>query len=379
MATLPLLESCRKARLKRPVELRCSVACTRDEDSLAAPGAGSSAPGSIGAVDSIAGYGMGSLCREGFAAAHTQARARTRCAVGSKSFARANTSTHDVTMRAALVFALCAVLPAVHGFDFDDEVVSDAPAGSSDFFAGADPSEGTGVPVMHAMGSAEPKLRNHLYMRASKSGAAGGRVTLRTSQAKLDSDAIDALKALAAAGGIYTISVPSVLSEPNSPPIYASASACALLASRFEEHLQLTMSSTKDRVLALSYALPVVPATCPTGSLPRLALDEVMFSTSATMHFPEAGPMPLGKIHDAAFLPPAAAQAAARAAAGQGGPGVDGTGEQQPQQQQSFLRKYWMYILPVVYAHAGLEGRTGTLRPPTLCASPSAPPRLASR
>ena len=56
MATLPLLESCRKARLKRPVELRCSVACTRDEDSLAAPGAGSSAPGSIGAVDSIAGY-----------------------------------------------------------------------------------------------------------------------------------------------------------------------------------------------------------------------------------------------------------------------------------------------------------------------------------
>ena len=85
MATLPLLESCRKARLKRPVELRCSVACTRDEDSLAAPGGGSSAPGCIGAVDSIAGYGMGSLCREGFAAAHTQARARTRCAVGSKS------------------------------------------------------------------------------------------------------------------------------------------------------------------------------------------------------------------------------------------------------------------------------------------------------
>ena len=282
-------------------------------------------------------------------------------------------------MRAAHVLALCAVLPTLHGFDFDDEVLGDAPPDSSDFFAGADPSEGTGVPVMHAMGSAEPTLRNHLYVRAAKSaGAAGGRVVLRTSQAKLDSDAIDALKALAAAGGIYTLSVPSVLSEPTSAPIYASASACALLASRFEEHLQLTMSSTKDRVLALSYALPVVPPTCPTGSLPRLALDEVMFNTSATMHFPEEGPKPLGKIHDAAFLPPAAAQAAARAAAGQGGPGGDGTGEQPPAQQQSFLRRYWMYILPVVYAHAGLEGRTGTLRPSPLCASPFAPPRLAS-
>ena len=125
---------------------------------------------------------------------------------------------------------------------------------------------------------------------------------------------LDAVKTLAKEGGFYTLSLPSVLSDPDSPAVLASVSACALLASRFEERLQLTMSG-KDRLVALSYVLPKVPPRCPTDGLPRLALDEVLFNTSAVQLFPREGPRPYGKIHEASFLPPAAAAAAAKAAA----------------------------------------------------------------
>jgi len=262
-------------------------------------------------------------------------------------------------MWARFALALLALqLPSLRAFDFDDEEVVDAPSqGGGDFFGGADAGEGFQVAVTEQLGNAEPRVRGHLYVRPSTmmGGTTGGRVTLRTSQFKLDAEGIDALKAVAAEGGFYTLSMPSVLKDPTSTPVFTSASACALLASRFEEHLQLTMTSTKDRVLALSYTLPVVPESCPgTTPLPRLALDEVIFNTTAVMHFPDEGAKPMGKIHDAAFLPPAAAQAAARAqqqsGMGPGGmPGPNGeAAEGQPQQQQSFLRKYWMYILPVV-------------------------------
>jgi hypothetical protein len=241
------------------------------------------------------------------------------------------------------------LLQAVAGFDFDDDEVGEsAPAGQPSFFSDGSESAASTVPVFHSIGASEPKERGSLYLRAGQQSH--GKVTMRTSQAKLDPEGIDALKALAAAGGIYTVSVPSIMGKPDSPHVYASVSACALLASRFEETMVLTMSSTKDRVLALSYALPVVPAQCPGASLPRIAFDEVVFKTSATMDFPEEGPKPLGKVHDGSFLPPAAAAAAQRQA--QGGPGggapLGEDGEPQPQPQQSFLRKYWMYILPVV-------------------------------
>ena len=256
-------------------------------------------------------------------------------------------------MRGVILCVALFILATATAFDFDDdEVVTDAPGGKAAADASDSESAGLTIAVTHTLGTAAPSVRGHLFVRAGV--GATGKVTLRTSQAKLDQDGIDAVKALAASGGVYTLSLPSVLSDPSSPPVYASASACALLASRFEEHLQLTMSGGKDRVLALSYTLPVVPATCPVGAgvkMPRLALDEVLFNTTAVIHYPDEGAKPLGKIHDAAFLPQAAQQAAmkaqqaAGAAGGQGG-GADGEGPPQP--PQSFLRKYWMYILPVV-------------------------------
>ena len=252
-------------------------------------------------------------------------------------------------MRTVLVTLLCL---SAHAFDFDDDedLSATGPSTPEAFFAADDDAELSSAMLMHAIGDDEPRPRNKLFFKSSKNvEGTGGSVAVRVAQARLESADIDAVKALAKEGGYYTLSLPSVLSDPESPPVLASASACALLASRFEEHLQLTMSG-KDRVAALSYVLPKVPARCPTEGLPRLALDEVLLNTSATQIFPREGPKPLGKIHDAAFLPPAAAAAAAKAAQASGadrGAGAGGEGGPPPE-NQSFLRKYWMYILPVV-------------------------------
>ena len=86
-------------------------------------------------------------------------------------------------------------------------------------------------------------------------------------------------------------------------------------------------------------------ASCPAKGLPRLALDEVLFNTTVTVAFPDEGAKPLGKVPDMGFLPPAA-QKAVQAEAGVG---PDGEPKKAGEEQQgSFLRRYWMYILPAV-------------------------------
>ena len=248
------------------------------------------------------------------------------------------------------------LLASTLAFDFDDDE-QDAPGGGQPmFFADGEAT----VVLSHAVGDVAPEPRSKLMFKPSKgSEFSGGKVAVRVAQTKLEGAAVDAIKALAKQGGVYTVSLPSVLSDPDSEPVFASTSACALLASRFEEHLVLTMDG-KDRVAAISYLLPVNPPRCPTEGLPRITLDAVLFNTTAVQHFPEQGPMPLGKIHDAAFLPPAAAAAAAKAARASNPDAKDG--DAPPAEEQSFLRKYWMYILPIVILMSmggGDEGKGG--------------------
>jgi len=248
-------------------------------------------------------------------------------------------------MRSSLLVALALLASPAAAFDFDDEEDA-APASSSQPGSVADAGgAGTSVPLWHRLSTAaEATERGQLFVR---SGIPGVGKTVRASQAKLSASELEAVKAAARAGGFYTISVPSVLSNPSSPRVSASVSACALLASRFQDAVQLAMGSG-DRVISIAYSLPVVPASCPTDGLPRVAEGEVLFNTVATLLLPKVGPAPIGKVHDASLLPAAAAAAVHRAAtAGQGGQGGEGA---EPPQQQSFLRKYWMYILPVVIA-----------------------------
>ena len=209
---------------------------------------------------------------------------------------------------------LAALLCTARGFDddFDDDFA--AGPSTPTLFGDDDDGEQSSATLMHAIGDEEPRPRNKLFFKSSKNvEASGGTVAVRVAPARLEGADLEAVMALAKAGGYYTLSLPSVLSDPNSAPVMASASACALLASRFEEQLTLTMNA-KGRVVALSYVLPKVPPRCPTDNLPRLALDEQVFATTAAQLFPREGAKPLGKVHDAAFLPPAAAAAAAKAA-----------------------------------------------------------------
>lgn len=255
------------------------------------------------------------------------------------------------TMSRALSLFACALLATASAFDFDEEVIEEVPAGGKAFFSpDTDGPGAVSVTVSYSFGTTAT-----LSVREPSSLSTSGRLTARTTPAKANADVIETLQKMAAAGGYYTVSMPSLLSDAASAPVFASASACALLASRFSDQLHMTMDPSKSRITALSYTLPVVPPRCPTaGPLPRIALDEVLFNTTASMTSPNDGPKPLGKVHEASFLPPAAA-AAARGAAQQqqgqgGGPagGEGGEGGEGQQPPQSFLRKYWMYILPVV-------------------------------
>ena len=197
---------------------------------------------------------------------------------------------------------------APFGFDFDDEEEATQQAA---FFS----DDGTSVEIQHAFGAGPWKPRGKLvYRDAPSSGPGVMRATARALQGKLSGDDLDAFQALVAEGGYYRLRVPAVLNEPESTSyVIASASACALAASRFQEELQLSMSA-RGQVLGLSYLLPVVPPRCPTTGLPKIALDEQLFNTTVSVRFPAEGVRPLGKAHDASLLPAPAAAAVAAAA-----------------------------------------------------------------
>jgi hypothetical protein len=239
-----------------------------------------------------------------------------------------------------LAFALSAL-----AFDFDDEE-EPAPAARG---AGAQPtffddeSAGTTVALEHSFDGATFAPRGKLFYRDSRAGGVS-RASVRVSQAKLSGDSLDEFQALLATGGHYTLRVPSVLNDPQSPPVFTSVSVCSLMASRFQERIQLSMAAN-GKVTALSYVLPVATAQCPTAGLPRLALDEVLFNTTISAHYPDEGAKIPAKVPEVGFLPAEAREALQRSQQATGG-GEGGEG--QPQQGGSFLRRYWMYILPAV-------------------------------
>uniref|UniRef100_A0A7S0LBJ8 ER membrane protein complex subunit 10 n=1 Tax=Coccolithus braarudii TaxID=221442 RepID=A0A7S0LBJ8_9EUKA len=235
---------------------------------------------------------------------------------------------------------LSVLLIALHvsAFDFDDEEEEVASA-SSTFFTDETAGAST-LPLLHRIGAGDFVNRSKVFYQDGKHL---GSVSARISQAKLAGNELEAFQALLKTGGFYTLSLPSVVGDDKSQPVTASISVCALMASRFEEHIHVTLASNK-RILGLSYTVPKVPASCPSSGLPKIALDEVLFNTSLTISLPAEAPKPHGKVADAGFLPPSAAAAAARNQAAEGG---DGEGAPPPP-PQSFLTRYWMYILPVV-------------------------------
>jgi len=213
--------------------------------------------------------------------------------------------TH-VMLRALVVLALRLTA----AFDFEDDEDDAVAAANAPTFFGDDTS-GLAVEVEHSFNGGPFSARGKLFYR----GGAGARARARASQAKLSGEGLDEFQALLATGGYYTLRLPSLLSNAHSAPVYASVSVCSLMASRFEERLQLNML-TAGQVAGLSYILPKTTTECPTKGLPKLALDEALFNTTVSVVFPEEGPKPLGKVPDMGFLPPAAQQAARQAEGG---------------------------------------------------------------
>lgn len=103
--------------------------------------------------------------------------------------------------------------------------------------------------------------------------------------------------------------------------MYASVSVCALVASRFEESLELTLSPA-GTITAMSYTVPRVPEACPSAALPKIMFDDVLFNTAVSVIYPPEGPKPIGQVNPASFVPAHAAQAMQQAAKAH----ADGTG-----------------------------------------------------
>lgn len=248
----------------------------------------------------------------------------------------------------SLAFTLALALAVgAAGFDFDDE--ADVPAAGAAQAAAAQPKAevvSKSVPLQHRIGeAADFTERSKLWYRES---ATGGGLRVRIAQGKLAGPELAAFEKLVQTGGFYTLKLPSVLDDASSPPVYASVSVCALVASRFEESLELTLSPA-GTITAMSYTVPRVPEACPSAALPKIMFDDVLFNTAVSVIYPPEGPKPIGQVHPASFVPAHAAQAMQQAAKAH----ADGTGggDGKPQEPpQSFIRKYWMYILPVMLA-----------------------------
>lgn len=256
-------------------------------------------------------------------------------------------------------------------FDFDDEEIAvthgAAPGGAAAGHVEQASAAGKIVQLEHALGDGPFMPRSKLSYRGV-SGLGGVAASARLSQGRLSGDELSRFEELVRTGGYYTLRLPSRLDGEGSAMVFASVSVCALVASRFEEHIHLTMG-TSGQLLAMSYQVPTVPSRCPTEGLPRIVVDEILYNTTITLELPSEGPTPLSKVPDAGFLPAAAAAALAARANSEGkhphGTGPDG----QPAPPKSFLARYWMYILPIVLIlitgggeppATGAEGNGGT-------------------
>ena len=246
----------------------------------------------------------------------------------------------------ARLWLLLAAVQHCAAFDFDDDeevpAVQGGSAAAPVFFD--DDAAGMTVDLEHSFDGKTFSPRGKLFYRDT---GGAGRASARAAQAKLSGASLEEFQRLLTTGGQYTLRIPSVLNDAQSPPVFASVSVCSLMASRFEERLHLSLASS-GRVSGLSYILPVASMRCPAAGLPRLALDEALFNTTVSVSFPDEGAKPLGRVPEHGFLPAEArAKLMKQQAANGGGEGGAGPG-QEPQGGGSFLRRYWMYILPAV-------------------------------
>ena len=164
------------------------------------------------------------------------------------------------------LLSLAALVARAAAFDFDDE----APAAAVPAKPKPAPETSKTVSLLHRIGDAGAFAeRSKLWYREAAS--AGGGLRVRLGPAKLSGAERDAFAALLDSGGHYTLRLPSNFSAPaDSPPVFASVSACSLAESRFEEAIELTFS-TAGTLTSVSYTVPAASECPPT--LPLAATE----------------------------------------------------------------------------------------------------------
>lgn len=158
----------------------------------------------------------------------------------------------------------------------------------------------------------------------------------------ISGEALQQLVSLAEAGGVYRL---RVRSSVDGPFVMAFAPACSLLASNLKEEWRLTVDQF-DNVVAMD----VIPkqTDCRRLDLSKWQHGEHKIMTSVKIEHPWRGIRPEMKKGPNKGSAP---QSGASSQAPQGQSGGQPQGDSgEPQEQQSFLRRYWLYIvIPILY------------------------------
>jgi hypothetical protein len=181
------------------------------------------------------------------------------------------------------------------------------------------------------------------------------------SPSTLAGDELTQFKKLVENDGNYVIRVKS----PSGGSITAFVRACALAASTFREDWEVTMDQFGN-IIAINYT-PKTQA-CPGPHIAQ-GLQTAQFQTSVKLAYPWRGIRPEVKAGQAPGAVPGATAQPENDAAAQG----SSSDSDEPQEEQSFLRKYWLYIaIPVVFLMmngmppeegANTQGRSGQRNP----------------
>ncbi|TMW59324.1 hypothetical protein Poli38472_004393 [Pythium oligandrum] len=134
----------------------------------------------------------------------------------------------------------------------------------------------------------------------------------------------------------YTLRVRSDPENPDSAYVVTSIPMCMLAGTRMREDLTFHLSDS-GKLLAVEYLTPYVSAsTC--AEYQKRELKNVKFAASASVLKPQNGPSPPKTISAKQKKAPKVVK----------NPVKDEEGEQPAEESQSFLRRYWYIILPLV-------------------------------
>ncbi|GLE03549.1 hypothetical protein PINS_up012451 [Pythium insidiosum] len=134
----------------------------------------------------------------------------------------------------------------------------------------------------------------------------------------------------------YTLRARSDPLDPTSPYVVTSIPMCMLAGTRMREDLAFHLSDN-GKLVAIEYLTPYISASTCTEYMKR-DLKNAKFAASGTVLKAQNGPVPPKQVSAKQKKAPKGVKKPVQAE----------EGEQAPEENQSFLRKYWYIILPLV-------------------------------